>query len=41
MWLPLSVSVVLSAVMFLIWRNQSAPAVAKIPRKTGKTDRRA
>jgi hypothetical protein len=38
MWLPLSVSVVLSAVMFFIWRNQSAPVVAKI---RSKADRRA
>ena len=38
MWLPLSVSVVLSAVMFVIWRKESAAVVAKVSRKA---DRRA
>jgi hypothetical protein len=36
MWLPLSVSVVLSAVMFVVWRNQSAAVVAKIRRNADR-----
>jgi hypothetical protein len=36
MWLSLLVSVGVSTAMFLMWRNASAPAVAKIRRRTDR-----
>jgi hypothetical protein len=36
MWLPLFVSVGVSAAMFLMWRNASVPTVVKIRRRTDR-----